>query len=172
MSVLKLGRKTVTHLPQRTLRHRCDLNRREYLDRSDWRVNANANQGYSLPGGTILNSATGKMIASYWLERVYSPEAGAAHRSGDIPHPRSRYVRGLLRRMVAQATDPLSSRVSGAIIGTPENFSSACGQIVNFLGTAKRMGGRTGASPPLIPWPPSFHTDNMTYEQIVQACRN
>src|SRR5690606_38559594 len=28
----------------------------EYLDRSDWRVNANANQGYSL-GGLILNTA-------------------------------------------------------------------------------------------------------------------
>ena len=54
----------------------------EYLDRSDWRVNANANQGYSL-GGLILNSA-GKMIANYWLERVYSPEAGVAHRNGDI----------------------------------------------------------------------------------------
>ena len=34
----------------------------EYLDRSDWRVNANANQGYSL-GGLILNAA-GKMIAN------------------------------------------------------------------------------------------------------------
>ena len=33
----------------------------EYLDRSDWRVNANANQGYSL-GGLILNTA-GKVIA-------------------------------------------------------------------------------------------------------------
>ena len=27
----------------------------EYLDRSDWRVNANANQGYSV-GGLILNA--------------------------------------------------------------------------------------------------------------------
>ena len=35
----------------------------EYLNRQDWRVNANANQGYSL-GGLILNSA-GKMIANY-----------------------------------------------------------------------------------------------------------
>jgi len=33
----------------------------EYLDRSDWRVNANANQGYSL-GGLVLNSA-GKIVA-------------------------------------------------------------------------------------------------------------
>ena len=50
----------------------------EYLDRSDWRVNANANQGYSL-GGLVLNSA-GKIVANYWLEHVYTPEIGAPHR--------------------------------------------------------------------------------------------
>ena len=54
----------------------------EYLDRADWRVNANANQGYSL-GGLILNTS-GKMIANYWLSHVYAPEAGVAHREGDI----------------------------------------------------------------------------------------
>ena len=53
----------------------------EYLDRSDWRVNANANQGYSL-GGLILNSA-GKMVANYWLEHVYTPAIGSPHREGD-----------------------------------------------------------------------------------------
>lgn len=53
----------------------------EYLDRSDWRVNANANQGYSL-GGLILNSA-GKMVANYWLEHVYTPAIGTPHREGD-----------------------------------------------------------------------------------------
>ena len=35
----------------------------EYLDQQDWRVNANANQGYSL-GGLILNVA-GKVTANY-----------------------------------------------------------------------------------------------------------
>jgi ribonucleoside-triphosphate reductase len=35
----------------------------EYLDRADWRVSANANQGYSL-GGLILNTS-GKVIANY-----------------------------------------------------------------------------------------------------------
>lgn len=40
----------------------------EYLDRSDWRVNANANQGYSL-GGLMLNTS-GKMIANYWLSKI------------------------------------------------------------------------------------------------------
>ena len=54
----------------------------EYLNRQDWRVNANANQGYSL-GGLILNSA-GKMIANYWLSHVYPLEIGQAHRDGDL----------------------------------------------------------------------------------------
>ncbi|MGB5637578.1 MAG: anaerobic ribonucleoside-triphosphate reductase, partial [Sedimenticolaceae bacterium] len=54
----------------------------EYLDRADWRVSANANQGYSL-GGLILNTS-GKVIANYWLSHVYAPEAGVAHREGDI----------------------------------------------------------------------------------------
>ena len=43
----------------------------EYVDRADWRVKANANQGYSL-GGLILN-VSGKVIANYWLSHVYPP---------------------------------------------------------------------------------------------------
>lgn len=54
----------------------------EYLQRSDWRVNANANQGYSL-GGLILNTA-GKVIANYWLNDVYTPSIGQAHRNADL----------------------------------------------------------------------------------------
>lgn len=54
----------------------------EYLSREDWRVRANANQGYSL-GGLILN-VSGKVTANYWLNEVYSPEIGAAHREGDL----------------------------------------------------------------------------------------
>lgn len=50
----------------------------EYVEQADWRVNANANQGYSV-GGLILNAA-GKTIANYWLSKVYSEEEGAAHR--------------------------------------------------------------------------------------------
>ncbi|MDZ7585339.1 MAG: anaerobic ribonucleoside-triphosphate reductase, partial [Thiobacillus sp.] len=54
----------------------------EYLSRQDWRVNANANQGYSL-GGLILN-VSGKVVANYWLNHVYAPELGEAHRDGSI----------------------------------------------------------------------------------------
>lgn len=54
----------------------------EYIDKSDWRVDANANQDYSL-GGMILNSS-GKVTANYWLEKHFSEEANKAHRSGDL----------------------------------------------------------------------------------------
>ena len=53
----------------------------EYLDKLDWRVHANANQGYSL-GGMILN-VSGKMTANYWLNRVYPNYVSEAHRNGD-----------------------------------------------------------------------------------------
>ena len=54
----------------------------EYLEQVDWRVNANANQGYSL-GGLILN-VSGKVVANYWLNYIYPPEVGRAHREADF----------------------------------------------------------------------------------------
>ena len=107
----------------------------EYLDRSDWRVNANANQGYSL-GGLILNTA-GKVIANYWLSHVYAPEAGTAHRSGDIHiHDLdmfSGYCAGWsLRTLLAEGFNGVPGKVEAS---PAKHFSSAVGQIVNFLGT-------------------------------------
>src|SRR5690625_6564823 len=54
----------------------------EYLERVDWRVNANANQGYSL-GGLILKISS-NIIANYWLNHIYDPAMGAAHHEGDV----------------------------------------------------------------------------------------
>ena len=107
----------------------------EYLDRSDWRVNANANQGYSL-GGLILNSA-GKIVANYWLEHVYTPEIGAPHREGDYHiHDLDMfagYCAGWsLKRLIQEGFNGVGGAIASA---PPKHFSSACGQIVNFLGT-------------------------------------
>ncbi|OAZ43783.1 anaerobic ribonucleoside-triphosphate reductase [Microbacterium arborescens] len=107
----------------------------EYLQKHDWRVNANANQGYSL-GGLILN-ASGKLIANYWLDEVYASEAGAAHRDGDIHiHDLdvfAGYCAGWsLRQLLEQGFNGVPGAISSA---PPKHFSSALGQIVNFLGT-------------------------------------
>ncbi|MBT4071574.1 MAG: ribonucleoside triphosphate reductase, partial [Candidatus Magasanikbacteria bacterium] len=54
----------------------------EYLDKLDWRVNANSNQGYSL-GGMILNTS-GKVTANYWLSHILPQAVGDTHRNGDF----------------------------------------------------------------------------------------
>ena len=54
----------------------------EYLYKRDWRIKANANQGYSV-GGMILN-IVGKVVANYWLDNIYPEDASFAHRNGDI----------------------------------------------------------------------------------------
>jgi len=107
----------------------------EYLTRADWRVNANANQGYSL-GGLILNVA-GKVTANYWLSHVYTPEIGEAHRNGDLHihdlDMLSGYCAGWsLRTLLNEGLNGVPGKVEA---GPPKHMSSAVGQIVNFLGT-------------------------------------
>ncbi|MGW9631816.1 ribonucleoside triphosphate reductase [Agromyces sp. NPDC055520] len=107
----------------------------EYLSRDDWRVNANANQGYSL-GGLILNTS-GKLIANYWLDEVYAPEAGVAHREGDLHiHDLDMfagYCAGWsLRMLLEQGFNGAPGKISST---PPKHLSSALGQMVNFLGT-------------------------------------
>jgi ribonucleoside-triphosphate reductase len=107
----------------------------EYLERADWRVNANANQGYSL-GGLILN-VSGKVVANYWLSHVYSPEIGRAHREGDLHIHDLDMLAGYcagwsLRMLLLEGLNGVPGKVEA---GPPKHLSSAVGQIVNFLGT-------------------------------------
>lgn len=107
----------------------------EYLDQADWRVNANANQGYSL-GGLILNSS-GKMVANYWLSQVYPSAVGEAHRAGDLHIHDLDVLAGYcavwsLRTLLTEGLNGVPGKVEA---GPPRHLSSAVGQIVNFLGT-------------------------------------
>ena len=107
----------------------------EYLDRQDWRINANANQGYSL-GGLILNVA-GKVTANYWLSHVYPEEIGAAHREADIHIHDLDMLAGYcagwsLRTLLQEGFNGVPGKVEAR---PPRHLSSAVGQMVNFLGT-------------------------------------
>ena len=141
----------------------------EYLDRSDWRVAANANQGYSL-GGLILNSS-GKMIANYWLSHVYPPEIGQAHRAGDIHihdlDMLSGYCAGWsLRTLLAEGLNGVPGKVES---GPPRHMSSAIGQIVNFLGTLQNeWAGAQAFSSFDTYMAPFVRTDGLTYPQVKQ----
>lgn len=141
----------------------------EYLSRADWRVNANANQGYSL-GGMILNSA-GKLIANYWLDEVYEPEAGTAHREGDIHiHDLDMfagYCAGWsLRTLLEQGFNGVPGRIAST---PPKHLSSALGQMVNFLGTLQNEWAGAQAFSSFDTYlAPYIRLDNLSYEEVVQ----
>lgn len=54
----------------------------EYIFKKDWRISANSNATYS--NASLINNISGKIIANYWLDNVYSKDAGDAHRNGDF----------------------------------------------------------------------------------------
>jgi len=142
----------------------------EYLERSDWRVNANANQGYSL-GGLILNTA-GKVVANYWLSHVYPEAVGAAHREGDLHihdlDMLSGYCAGWsLRTLLQEGLNGVPGKVEAT---APKHFSSAIGQIVNFLGTMQNeWAGAQAFSSFDTYMAPFVRLDGLTYEQVRQG---
>jgi len=141
----------------------------EYLEQSDWRVNANANQGYSL-GGLILN-VSGKVIANYWLSHVYPPEVGQAHRDGSLHihdlDMLSGYCAGWsLRTLLTEGFNGVAGKVEA---GPPRHMSSAVGQIVNFLGTLQNeWAGAQAFSSFDTYMAPFVRKDRLGYEKVRQ----
>ena len=141
----------------------------EYLDRSDWRVNANANQDFSL-GGLILNSA-GKLTANYWLDRVYPPAVARAHREADLHihdlDMLSGYCAGWsLRQLLEEGFNGVPGKIASA---PPRHFGSAAGQIVNFLGSLQNewAGAQAFSSFDTL-MAPFVRLDSLTYQQVRQ----
>jgi len=144
----------------------------EYLNRSDWRVKANANQGFSL-GGLILN-ASGKIISNYWLNEIYSPvdpKIAQAHRDGSYHihdlDMLSGYCAGWsLRNLLEQGFNGVEGKVEAK---PPKHFSSAIGQIVNFLGTLQNeWAGAQAFSSFDTYMAPYVRADNLNYNQVRQ----
>ncbi|MHA1539197.1 MAG: ribonucleoside triphosphate reductase [Alphaproteobacteria bacterium] len=106
----------------------------EYIDLADWRINANANVGYSNAG--LINNAAGKIVANYWLNNVYSPEEAHAHREGDLHIHDLDCLTGYcagwsLRALLNEGFNGVAGRVSSR---PPRHFREALGQMANFLG--------------------------------------
>ncbi|PNF78376.1 ribonucleoside triphosphate reductase [Stutzerimonas degradans] len=142
----------------------------EYLSREDWRVRANANQGYSL-GGLILN-VSGKVTANYWLDEVYSPEIGRAHRDGDLHIHDLDMLAGYcagwsLRTLLNEGFNGIPGRVEA---GPPKHLSSALGQMVNFLGTLQNEWAGAQAFSSFDTYlAPFVRKDNLGYDEVRQA---
>ena len=142
----------------------------EYLNQEDWRVSANANQGYSL-GGLILN-VSGKVVANYWLSHVYSPEIGDAHRNADLHIHDLDMLAGYcagwsLRQLLHEGLNGVSGKVEA---GPAKHMSSAVGQIVNFLGTLQNeWAGAQAFSSFDTYMAPFVRKDRMSYGEVRQC---
>ncbi len=141
----------------------------EYVDRADWRVQANANQGYSL-GGLILN-VSGKVTANYWLSHVYPPEIGQAHRDADYHiHDLDMlcgYCAGWsLRQLLYEGFNGVPGKPEA---DPPKHFSTALGQMVNFLGTLQNEWAGAQAFSSFDTYlAPFVRNDGLSYDDVRQ----
>lgn len=142
----------------------------EYLEKLDWRINENANQGYS-NGGLILN-VSGKVTANYWLSHVYPAAVGEAHRNGDIHiHDLSMlaaYCAGWsLKNLLHEGFNGVAGKAEA---GPAKHLSAAVGQMVNFMGTLQNeWAGAQAFSSVDTYLAPYIRKDGLTYKQVYQC---
>lgn len=142
----------------------------EYLEKLDWRINENANQGYS-NGGLILN-VSGKVTANYWLSHVYPANVGEAHRNGDIHiHDLSMlaaYCAGWsLKNLLHEGFNGVPGKAEA---GPAKHLSAAVGQMVNFMGTLQNeWAGAQAFSSVDTYLAPYVRADKLEYKQVYQS---
>lgn len=145
----------------------------EYVDQLDWRVKANANLGYSL-GGLILN-LSGKVVANYWLNRIYTSKIAEAHVNGFLHiHDLDMlcgYCAGWSLRMLIQEG---FNGVGGKAEASPaKHLSTAFSQVVNFLGTLQNeWAGAQAFSSFDTYMAPFIRKDNLGYDEVYQEMQS
>ncbi|RXJ95994.1 ribonucleoside triphosphate reductase [Arcobacter sp. AHV-9/2010] len=145
----------------------------EYINGEDWRIKANSNTGYSHAG--LINNSAGKLIANYWLDKIYTKEQGYAHRNADIHiHDLdclSAYCAGWsLRVLLDEGFNEVRGRVESK---APNHFREALGQMANFLGILQsEWAGAQAFSSFDTYLAPYVFKDKLEYKEIKKAIRS
>ena len=145
----------------------------EYINGSDWRIKANSNTGYSSAG--LINNSAGKVIANYWLDKIYSKEEGYAHRNGDYHIHDLDCLTGYcagwsLRVLLDEGFNGVRGRVQSS---APKHFREALGQMANFLGILQsEWAGAQAFSSFDTYLAPYVFKDKLSYKEIKKAIRS
>ena len=145
----------------------------EYISQTDWRINANANTSYSNAG--LVNNVAGKIIANYWLDKVYSKGEGYAHRNGDIHIHDLDCLTGYcagwsLRVLLNDGFNGVRGRVESK---APSHFREALGQMANFLGILQsEWAGAQAFSSFDTYLAPYVFKDNLSFDEVLKAVRS
>ncbi|MFT7880907.1 MAG: ribonucleoside triphosphate reductase [Sulfurimonas sp.] len=146
---------------------------KEYIDKSDWRVNANSNTGYSNAG--LVNNTAGKVIANFWLNSIYAKEEGYAHRDGDYHIHDLDCLTGYcagwsLRVLLDEGFNGVRGRVESR---APSHFREALGQMANFLGILQsEWAGAQAFSSFDTYLAPYVFKDKLSFKEIKKAIRS
>ncbi len=142
----------------------------EYVNLEDWRVNENANMGFSLQG--LNNHIVESITQKYWLNKIYRKELRDAHIKGDLhihdlgllaPYCCGWDLEAFLISGFKGAKGKIESR-------PPRHFESALGQLVNLLYTLQgESAGAQAVSSIDTYLAPFIHYDNLSYEQVKKA---
>ncbi|RXK14334.1 ribonucleoside triphosphate reductase [Halarcobacter mediterraneus] len=169
----KLQREQVLGLDEDTTYINSTQTIEEYINGSDWRINANSNTGYSHAG--LINNTAGKVIANYWLDKVYSKEEGYAHRNADYHiHDLdclSGYCAGWsLRVLLDEGFNGVRGRVESY---APNHFREALGQMANFLGILQsEWAGAQAFSSFDTYLAPYVFKDKLSFEEVKKSIRS
>ncbi len=145
----------------------------EYINKSDWRIKANSNTGYSNAG--LVNNTAGKVIANYWLDKIYSKEEGHAHRDGDYHIHDLDCLTGYcagwsLRVLLDEGFNGVRGRVES---DAPKHFREALGQMANFLGILQsEWAGAQAFSSFDTYLAPYVFRDKLPYKEVKKAVRS
>ena len=168
----KLQRERVNGLNQETTFIDSTNTVEEYITRSDWRVNANANTSYSNAG--LVNNISGKIIANFWLDKIYNPEEAYAHRNGDMHIHDLDCLTGYcagwsLRVLLNEGFNGVRGRIESR---APNHFREALGQMANFLGILQsEWAGAQAFSSFDTYLAPYVFKDELTYDEILKGIR-
>ncbi len=169
----KLQRQTTTNIDSNTTYVNSTQTIEEYIGQTDWRINANANTSYSNAG--LVNNVAGKIIANYWLDKVYSPEEGYAHRNGDIHIHDLDCLTGYcagwsLRALLNDGFNGIRGRVESK---PPSHFREALGQMANFLGILQsEWAGAQAFSSFDTYLAPYVFKDKLSYQEVLKAVKS
>ncbi|TRX20618.1 ribonucleoside triphosphate reductase [Flavobacterium franklandianum] len=145
----------------------------EYIEQTDWRINANANTSYSNAG--LVNNVAGKIIANYWLDKVYTKEEGYAHRNGDLHIHDLDCLTGYcagwsLRVLLNEGFNGIRGRVESK---APSHFREALGQMANFMGILQsEWAGAQAFSSFDTYLAPYVFKDDLSFDDVLKAIRS
>ncbi len=141
-----------------------------YITQEDWRVNENANMGYSLQG--LNNHLASNITSNYWLNKIYPGYIADAHREGDYHiHDLgmlSVYCCGWdLRDLLLKGFTGAFGKIQSA---PAKRFRTALGQVVNFFYTlqGEAAGAQAFANFDTL-LAPFIRYDGLDYPEVKQA---